>query len=152
VNLSTPAKISDLQGTILRDQQVFWLDVAMHHTKLMQVLESKAEMSSPGPHIVLRDVTARLCVDIMQQAEHAELHAKKQASVLLIGFAELHNVPAPQCLCSSAHGIDFRLDLFLNATDCKVLPAHDLNRKRLACATLRDSKNLCEGTTANETL
>jgi len=88
----------------------------------------------------------------VQQAELAELHAEEHASVLLIGVAELHNVPAPECLCSSAHGIDFRLDLFLDATDCKVLPAHDLNRKRLACATLRDSKNLCEGTTAKETL
>jgi len=151
VSLSTPAKISDLQGTIVRDQQVFWLDVTMYHAKLMQVLESKAEMSSPGPHIVLRDVAARLCADIVQQAELAELHAEEHASVLLIGVAELHNVPAPECLCSSAHGIDFRLDLFLDATDCKVLAAHDLNRERLACTALRDSKNLCEGTTAKET-
>mmetsp|Transcript_10656 Transcript_10656/g.37326 ORF Transcript_10656/g.37326 Transcript_10656/m.37326 type:complete len:421 (-) Transcript_10656:749-2011(-) len=156
---AAPSKVRNLQVATVRQQQVVGLDITVQEAQGMHCLEPQKELASPEDTLCLGE--ALVCLDVQpaqQVALLAQFEQQKDILVLLDDVQEPQHVVALHRAVvvvdvlevrSRTHGLNFGVELSLDASEREVWPMHDLHCITSKSPAVLDHVHVCEGAPSN---
>lgn len=130
-NVCTPTEVSDLQASVLRQEQIFQLYVTMHDVHGVNVLKTLEELYRQTANQPLWSTTVWEPLHVKEQVGDAEFHAEVDDALLFSGVPKLDDVSTTVFFNATSQSVKLVRDLLFQALINEEVSLHCFHREEL---------------------